>query len=53
MPPKTNSDCVFVQKIKRNKNEEDDRNDAVHGKKRRIEFTQVVLGYQGMLVGNQ
>src|SRR5690348_17039614 len=43
MPP-ANLSCVFVQKIERHENEKDDRNHAIHRKKCRIEFTQIVLG---------
>jgi hypothetical protein len=44
---------MFVQKIQRNENEEDDSNDTVHGEKRSIEFAQVIFRNQGMLVGDQ
>src|SRR5512146_2330664 len=42
MPP-ANLGCVFVQKIKRHENEEDDRNHAIHRKECRIEFTQIIF----------
>src|SRR3954470_7584287 len=44
---------MMHNQIECKKNEEDDRDDAVHGKKRGVKLAQIILGNQRMFIGNQ